>query len=55
MDAQQLRTKAAHYRKVVLLLSDMEASEALLELAAEYESLADDLAEQEPTRGAADE
>ena len=51
MDAQQLRTKAAHYRKVALLVSDMEASEALLELAAEYEPLADDLAEQEPDPG----
>ena len=48
MDAQQLRAKAAYYRKIALLVSDMEASEALLELAAEYESLADDLAEQEP-------
>jgi hypothetical protein len=37
-----------HFRRVALLLSDVEASEALLELAAEYESLADDLAEQEP-------
>ena len=55
MDAQQLRAKAAYYRKVALLVSDMEASEALLELAAEYKSLADDLAEQEPTRGAAEQ
>jgi len=48
MDTQQLRAKAMHFRRVALLLSDVEASEALLELAAEYESLADDLAEQEP-------
>ena len=48
MDTQQLREKAMHFRRVALLLSDVEASEALLELAAEYESLADDLAEQEP-------
>jgi hypothetical protein len=48
MDAQQLRAKAMYFRRVALLLSDLEASEALLELAAEYESLADDLAEQEP-------
>ena len=48
MDAQQLREKAAYFRRVALLLSDMEISEALLELADEYESLADDLAEQEP-------
>ena len=51
MDAQQLRTKAEHYRKVALLVSDMKASKALLELAAEYESLADDLAEHEPDPG----
>jgi hypothetical protein len=44
----KLREKAMHFRRVALLLSDVEASEALLELAAEYESLADDLAEQEP-------
>ena len=48
MDTQQLRAKAMHFRRVALLLSDVDASEALLELAAEYESLADDLAEQEP-------
>jgi len=48
MDTQQLREEAMQFRRVALLLSDVEASEALLELAAEYESLADDLAEQEP-------
>jgi len=50
MDAQQLRAKAMYCRRVALLLSYLEASEALLELAAEYELLADDLAEQEPNR-----
>jgi len=48
MDTQQLRAKAMHFKGSRFLLSDVEASEALLELAAEYESLADDLAEQEP-------
>jgi hypothetical protein len=33
MDAQQLRATAMHFRRVALLLSDLEASEALLELA----------------------
>jgi hypothetical protein len=55
MDARQLRAKAAHYKRVAQLVSDAETATALLELAAEYESLADNLAEDEPTPGAAKE
>jgi hypothetical protein len=53
MDTPELRAKAAHYKRVAQLVSDAAAAEALLELAAEYESLADRLSEKEPTRGAA--
>ena len=53
MDAQQLRAKAMHYRRVAQLVTDAASAEALLELAAEYESLADRLSEKEPIRGAA--
>jgi hypothetical protein len=49
MDTPELRAKAAHYKRVAQLVNDAAAAEALLELAAEYESLA----EKEPTRGAA--
>jgi hypothetical protein len=41
MDASELRQKATHYRRVVDLVSDDGVAEALLELAAEYASLAD--------------
>jgi hypothetical protein len=55
MDARQLRAQAAHYRKVARLVSDADVAMALLELAAEYESQADGLAEEKPTPGAAKE
>jgi hypothetical protein len=52
MDAQQLRAKAMHYRRIAALVSG-EVAEALLELAADYASLADRMEESEPTPGAA--
>jgi hypothetical protein len=55
MDARELRAAAAHYKRVASLVSDADVAMALLELAAEYESLADSLAEQKPTPGAAKE
>ena len=53
MDASELRQKAMHYRRVAGLVSDDGVAEALLELAAEYVSLADRTEETEPTPGAA--
>jgi hypothetical protein len=53
MDAQELRAKALHYRRIAALVSDEAAAKALLELAADYASLADKLEESEPTPGAA--
>ena len=50
MDAQELRAKALHYRRIAELVSG-EVAEALLELAADYASLADKLEESEPTLG----
>ena len=52
MDAHELRAKAQHYRRIADLVSD-EVAEALLELAAEYASLADRMEESEPTPRAA--
>ena len=52
MDAHELRAKALHYRRIADLVSG-EVAEALLELAAEYASLADRLEATEPTPGAA--
>jgi hypothetical protein len=52
MDAHELRAKALHYRRIADLVS-REVAEALLELAAEYASLADRMEESEPTPGAA--
>jgi hypothetical protein len=52
MDAQELRAKALHYRRIADLVSG-EVAEAFLELAAEYVSLADRMEETEPTQGAA--
>ena len=53
MDAKALREKARHYRQVARSVSDEAMTQALLELAAEYDSLADRTEEAEPTRGAA--
>jgi hypothetical protein len=53
MDAHELRAKALHYRRIAALVSDEVAAKALLELAAEYASLADRMDESEPTPGAA--
>jgi hypothetical protein len=55
MDARELRAQAAHYKRVAQLVSDPDVAKALLELAAEYESLADGLVEQKPTPGTAKE
>ena len=52
MDAHELRAKALHYRRIAALVRG-EVAEALLELAADYASLADKLEESEPTPGAA--
>ena len=52
MNAQQLRQRAMHYRRVAGMISDEEVGKAMLELAAEYESLADRLDKSEPTPGA---
>jgi hypothetical protein len=54
MDARELRAKTLHYRRVAGLVSDEAMAEALLELAAEYASLADKM-EDEPTPGAAEQ
>ena len=54
MDARELRAKALHYRRIASLVTDERVAEALLELAAEYASLADKL-EDEPTPGAAEQ
>ena len=43
MDARELRQKAIHYRRVAGSVSDEAMAEALLEVAAEYDSLADRL------------
>ena len=43
MDAQELRRQAAHYKRVALLVSDEAIAEALLDLAANYEAMADSL------------
>ena len=52
MDARELRQKAMHYRRVARSVSDEAMAEALIEVAAEYDSLADKLEETEPTPGA---
>jgi hypothetical protein len=41
MDEQELRRQAAHYKCVASLVSDEGIAEALLELAATYEAMAD--------------
>jgi hypothetical protein len=43
MDEQELRRQAAHFKRVASLVSDEALSEALLELAAVYEAMADRL------------
>jgi hypothetical protein len=52
MNAQKLRARAQHYRRVAGLVSDEAMAEALIELAVEYESLADRMKD-EPTPRAA--
>ncbi len=54
MDARGLRQKAMHYRRVAGSVSDEAMAEALIEVAAEYDSLADKLEETEPTPRARD-
>jgi hypothetical protein len=53
MDVRELRRKAMHYRRVAGSVSDEAIAEALLELAAKYDSLADRTEATEPTPGAA--
>lgn len=55
MTAMELRLRAMHYRRVAGMVSDEDVGKALLELAAEYDSLADRLDKTEPTRGATDQ
>ena len=43
MNAQELRRQAAHYKRVALPVSDQAITEALLELAATCEAMADSL------------
>jgi hypothetical protein len=54
MNARELRAKALHYRRIASLVTDETVGEALLELAAEYASLADRM-EGEPTPRAAEQ
>jgi hypothetical protein len=49
MDAKELRQRAMHYRRVAGTVSDEAVAKALLELAVEYDSLADRMDETEPT------
>jgi hypothetical protein len=48
MDARELRERAERYRRAALLVSDEDASNAMLELAEHYEALARTLAQEEP-------
>ena len=50
MDEQELRSKAARYKRVASLVSDEAITEALLELAATYEAMADSLRGAPPER-----
>jgi hypothetical protein len=52
MDATELRRRAMHYRRLAELVTDEAAQNAMLELVAEYESLADRMDKSEPTPGA---
>ena len=52
MDATELRRRAMHYRRLAKLVTDEAAQKAMIELAAEYESLADRLDKSELTPGA---
>jgi hypothetical protein len=54
MDARELRQKAMHYRRVASSVSDEAMAKALIEVATEYDSLADKLEETEPTPRARD-
>ena len=49
MNAKDLRQRAMHYRRMAPSVSDEAVAKALLELAAEYDSLADRLDDTEPT------
>ena len=43
MDDRELRAIAAHYKRVASLVTDKDITEALLELAAKYEAMAENL------------
>jgi hypothetical protein len=55
MTAMELRLRAMHYRRVAGMVSDEAVGNSMLEMAAEYDSLADRLDETEPTRGATEQ
>jgi hypothetical protein len=50
MDERELRWQAAHFKRVASLVSDDAITDALLELAAEYEAMADSLRAAPPKR-----
>jgi hypothetical protein len=54
MKEHELRSWADHYRRVALLVSDDATTGAMLELAAEYETLAQKLADERRIQRAAD-
>ena len=54
MDEHKLRAWANHYRRVALLVSDDATTAAMLELATEYETLAQKMADERRTQRTAD-
>ena len=50
MDERELRAMAAHYKRVASLVTDEDITEALLELAAKYEAMAESLRIAPPDR-----
>ena len=59
MTANEARARAAHYREIARLITDVQTSERLLQLAAKYEALAEEIAaeapESKPQPGAAEQ
>jgi hypothetical protein len=49
MDAQELRKRAEHYRRVAMVVSDEDLAKELLKLAERYEALA--RTQEEPPAG----
>jgi hypothetical protein len=50
MDERELRAMAEHYKRIASLVTDEDISKALLELAAEYEAMAESLRVEPPDR-----